>query len=238
MLVNHRNDLPPIGYWDNAELATVEAGTIEVVKAEEIFFGAREAMDWDSNLVLVRPEYKVRLSSRDSTFHVLTISIDKNNLRCYEDHEILGREIRAGSSQTIDFEMHSRKNTLTDPELIIKLTPALLAYHLFQPFFKKMGEKIAEDFAHDVYGFSKEKLKDFQQYIFKVIRLTRTKSIPSDKTLTTIFEIPRTPDIELHAKTDNADLIAKALSERKIKLVHEEITHLSNFITIRKYTLR
>jgi hypothetical protein len=233
MLLNHRRDLPPIGYWDNAELVFDEVANVNLVKAEEKFFGEKQALAWDSTIIQIRPENAISLKNRNKYIQSLVVSVDKNNLGSFEEHGKLGEEIKAISQQEIDFEMHSRKSSLTDPELIIKLAPTVMVlYPLFQPFLKKMGEKIAEDMANDVYQYSKTKIREFQKYIFKVIRIARNRSIPRDKALTTIFEIPGHPYIELYAKTDDADLVSKALSERKMGLIYSEISRLAKFLTI------
>ena len=58
--------------------------------------------------------------------------------------------------------------------------------------------------------------------------------MPKDKKLTTIFEIPGEPYIELHAKTDDADLIVNALNGSKISKLHQQLSDLSKLIDIKE----
>src|ERR1700748_981001 len=61
MLVNHRRDLPPLGYWDNAEIVVEQA--TNCVAAEEKFYRERTTCEWDSNLLIENLDQQVNLKS-------------------------------------------------------------------------------------------------------------------------------------------------------------------------------
>ncbi len=230
MLINHKRELPPLGFWDNGEL--VQEGEHFCVKAEENFFGNRELLLWDSNLVKETNEKSVKLINRNVKSETLNVSVDKNNFSCYNDLEQYSTSLKKLFNNEISLDLHTRKAFIPHPELIIKIAATSVMYTLIKPMVKRIGEKIADDFADDIYKSSKEKVKKFQTYVWKTIRLTKEKTIPKNKDLITIFEIPGEPYVELYAKTDDAELISKSLSERKLQFVRSEIERLSNYVGI------
>lgn len=230
MLLNHKRELPPIGFWDNGVL--VQEQEHLYVKAEENFYGDRTNLWWDSNLVLEKNEKSINLSNRNEITEILTFSVDKNNFRTFEDFENYSQDLRELSQEKINVDLRLRKAIIPHPELVIKIASAHILYQLLKPLVKHIGEKIADDVADYLYKVSKSNIKQFQKYIFKTIRFTREKTIPKNKILTTIFEIPGEPYIELSAKTDNAELISKSLTERKFQYIRCEIERLSNYLAI------
>ncbi len=129
-------------------------------------------------------------------------------------------------------EVHARKAAQLDPELIFKIATSSLIYHFIKPMVKEIGKKLAKDFGDKIYEVSKENLKKFQSYVQKTISLTRNKTVPRNKPLVSIFEIPGSPYVELFAKNDDAALIANALSEKKFEIIRSEIDRFSKFVTI------
>lgn len=56
--------------------------------------------------------------------------------------------------------------------------------------------------------------------------------IPKNKVLHTIFEIPGTPNIELHIKSDAVNRIEKALKPSSLVKVHKKIAILQSQLSI------
>ncbi len=85
MLVNHKRNLPPIGYWDNAEI--VSEGKHHYLKADEKFYRNRQVPEWDNSLFIETNELNTQLISRNTPTSILTLSVDKNNFRAFEEYE-------------------------------------------------------------------------------------------------------------------------------------------------------
>ena len=232
MLINHRRDLPPIGYWDNAELD--EENFVYLLKAEPIPYSKKEIIMSKSTLIkesFDRPITFIARPFKDN--QPLTLTIDKNNFKSWDEVKSITKTIIDETEQPIQVNHDIRKDFVPDPRLIVTLTTYYsLIYPLIKPFLKKMGEKVAEDIAEDIYEKAKTKIKGFLKDIKKQITTIRQKALPQNKKLITIFEIPGTPYIELHAITDDADLIVKSLNEKKIFKIHQQLNELSKMVNI------
>ena len=95
-----------------------------------------------------------------------------------------------------------------------------------------MGEKFAEDIADDVYKAGKSTAKALISKIAESVRVIRKDMVPKNKVLVTIFEIPGRPYIELQVKSDDSAKIIKALSDKKLAKVHQQISVLQGKIDI------
>ncbi len=232
MLINHRRDLPPIGYWDNAELD--EHNSVYLLKAEQIFYSKRETITDKPGLIKESFDKSIAFIQRPfEDNQPLTLTIDKNNFKSWDEVKSITETIINETEQPVEVNHDVRKDLIPDPRLIVTLTTYYsVIYPLIKPFLKKMGEKIAEDIADDIYEKSKTKIKGFLTDIKKQITTVRKKALPQNKKLITIFEIPGKPYIELHAITDNADLIIKSLNEKKIFKIHQQLNELSEMVNI------
>lgn len=231
MLIDHRRDLPPIGYWDNAELE--EQKDVFLLKAEPILYQKKEII---GNTALIKETFEKSVTFIERPYEEnqpVTLTFDKNNFESWQAVESLVQKLTTVSDETIQIKHDTRKGLIPDPRLIITLTTYYsLLYPLIKPFIKKIGEKIADDIADDVYKKSKEKAKSLIKNFKNYITTFRKNALPKNKKLTTIFEIPGKPYIELHAKTDDADFIVNALTGKKISKIHQQIIELSKIIDI------
>lgn len=234
MLINHRRDLPPIGYWTNGELD--ELSDVYLLKAEPILYKRREILT--GTTVLIKESFETPVTFIERPYEEgqpVTLTFDKNNFESWDSVKRVIQKLTIESGEPIQVKHDSRKDLTPDPRLIITLTTYYsILYPLIKPFIKKIGEKIAEDIADDVYKKTKEKSKHFFKNIKHYITTIRKSALPKDKKLTTIFEIPGEPYIELHAKTDDADLIVNALNGSKISKLHQQLSDLSKLIDIKE----
>lgn len=234
MLINHRRDLPPIGYLTNGELT--EENNIYLLKAEPVFLKYREIIA--GNKALIKETFEISVNLIERIFEEdqpLTLTLDKNNFESWDSTKMIIEKLVSESDEQIQIKYDSRKDLTPDPRLIITLTTYYsILYPLIKPFIKKIGEKIAEDIADDVYKIAKEKVKSLIKNIKKYITTIRKSALPKNKKLTTIFEIPGKIYIELHIKTDDADLIVNALKGNKISKIHEQLNDLSKLLEIKE----
>lgn len=234
MLINHRRDLPPIGYWTNGELE--EKSDVYLLKAEPIPYKSRETLT--GKTILIKETFETSISFIERPYdeeQPITLTFDKNNFESWDVVKKITQKLTTESDEPIQVKHDTRKELIPDPRLIITLTTYYSIFHpLIKPFLKKIGEKIAEDIAEDVYKKTKEKSKKLIKDIKNYIGTVRKGALPKNKKLTTIFEIPGEPYIELHAKTDDADIIANALSGSRISKIHKQINDLNKLIELKE----
>lgn len=230
-LVNHKREYPLLGFLDDAEL--IRKDEVDLVVAQPIFYTSQESVTWDENLLLERPIYPVKLKMRGENVASFVVTLDPNNFKTTQDYFRTVSDIQNATSEVLKVKTDMRKNQIPEPRLIISLAAYYTVLHPFvKPFLKKMGEKMAEDFGADIYEGTKENLKMLAANIRHVVTLTRKNTIPQNKTLMVIFEIPGMPYIELHARTDNADLIATGLSPYQLAKMHIRLNQLGQNVEI------
>ena len=234
MLIDHRRDLPPIGYWTNGELE--EQNEVYLLKAEPILYKSREIIT--GNTVLIKEAFETSVAFIERTYREgqpITLTFDKNNFESWDSVKRVVQKLTTESNQPILIKYDSRKDLTPDPRLIITLTTYYsILYPLIKPFIKKIGEKIAEDVADDVYKKAKEKGKNLLKDIEKYVTILVKSILPKDKKLITIFEIHGKLYIELHAKTDDANLIVNALKGSKLSKLHDQLSDFSKLIDIKE----
>lgn len=231
MLINHRRDLPPLGYWDHAEVE--ERNTVSLLKAEPILYQKREIITSEKTTLIKESfDYPIAFTGRFYEQNELTtVTIDKNNFQSWDVVDYITKKLTEESNEPIVVNFDTRKNLLPEPRIIISLATYYSVIHpLIEPLIKKVGENIAEDF----YKKSKEKLKTLLTSVRSYIRSVREESLPKEKEMITIFEIPGTPYIELHAKTNDADFIVKSLSGNRLSKVHKRIKELNQTLTLKE----
>lgn len=229
-LINHRRDIPPIGYFDNAEIQEVD--NIIHVFAEPIAFKNKSVLFIETELFSEAANQPISFitSENSDKFQIL---VDKNNFQDVSVLQNTGQMLRAIYEQEVSLQLGIRKNLIPDPEIVITLAQYyFLIYPILKPFLAKMGEKIAEDIADDVYNECKKNAKISILKISKSIKILRQNMIPRNKILHTIFEIPGNPKIELHIKSDDATKIEKGLQARKLSIVHKKIITLQKQLDI------
>lgn len=216
-ILNHRRDLPPLGRIVNA--AVENKGNHLVLTAETAQFDKREDVPWDSSLIVESFDTKAPFVAREKeSCDYIQVSLDRNNFTSLETFENINRQIFLLDKKA-DLAIHARKADIPDPELILFLGKLTILYKFLKPFTDKILEKAGEDF----YVEAKKQLKNFSNYVVKVFKMTRQNTLPRHRTMITVFEIQGPPLIELLAKTDDAGLLSKALDEKRLSPVKEEI---------------
>ncbi|ALR29291.1 hypothetical protein ATE47_01525 [Chryseobacterium sp. IHB B 17019] len=223
-LANHRRDIPPIGYFDNAEIREKEG--IHHVLVEPILYKNRTVIPWDNKLFMEETSIPVSFIGHEKKDN-FRIAVDKNNFPSMAALHETGKKLVKLYEEEVSLQLNTRKNLIPDPQVIVTLANyAFILYPLLKPFLSKMGEKIAEDIADDLYNTCKSNFKVVKKKLSESVRLIRGEMIPKNKVLTTIFEIPGTPYIELQIKSDDPTKIEKGLSAANLFRVHKKIMNL------------
>ncbi|HJV20084.1 MAG TPA: hypothetical protein VJ552_09430 [Sediminibacterium sp.] len=226
MLVNHRRDLPPLGFWDEAEIT--KENNIDTVKAAFVRYGSPEPVDGTD--LFIRHLDKPVIYTRKKTLTELTmISWDRSNFSSKSDYLMMKRQMAAAAPHEISFELHTRKSALTSPEVVISM---LIAQPYLYGILKKLGEKTVDNISDDTYKAAKKQLKLFVAWVKKLHKQTRQRSVPKNKKLVTVFEIMSDPYIELVARTDDPDHLAKGFSTTNLEYIGETVSNLSKMFKI------
>lgn len=226
MLLNHRPELPPIGYWDNAELGKEK--NMDVVRASIIKYNPPEPIE-GTEFFIRRFSAPVKLISKTRTPERTTVSWDRANFKTASDYESIKRQVSSTAPHEVDFELHMRKSVITSPEFIVSL---IFAQPFIQGIMKRLGEKAVDNIGDDTYKAAKKQLKLFVAWVKKLHSQTRSHAIPKNKTLVSVFQIAGDPYIELIARTDDADLLAQGFSTANLQYVGETVSNLSRLFRI------
>jgi hypothetical protein len=232
-LANHRRDIPPIGYFDEAEIQYVDG--VHHVWVLPVEYVERGTVAWDDSLVIAGKSTAIHLISRNSEKpgENITISVDKNNFQSLNELNKTGGLIHHTFEGKVALQLDMRKELYPDPRIVITLAPyVMILYPLVKPFLVKMGEKIAEDIAEDLYKKMKSGAKDLLGRLSSSVRSTRKNMVPADKTMLTIFEIPWEPYIELHILSDDSTKVEKGLQPEKLAVVHQKTLDLQRYVDI------
>lgn len=231
-MVNHRTDLPPVGYFANAEL--IERSDVYHAIAEPISFANREVASFDRNLLIEDAGIKITYVQRsDDITEEIGIAVDKNNFADFDTLQLIGKKLSGLSGSPMRLQLNMRKSYLPDPQIVFTLAQYyLILYPLLSPFLKKFGEKLAEDIAADTYKMAKKKASSLISKLVESTKIIRSKMVPKEKVLSTIFVIPGSTYIELHLKSNNADQIVEALKPVKLCKVHEKIMHFQTLMGV------
>jgi len=231
-LANHRRDLPPLGFLDNAEIQQKE--NVYHTLVEPIVFANRTEVDWDENLLCEDSGQTVTFIKRDfDDLKKLRVTMDKNNFSSFDSYQQTGKRIAGVFGDEVELKGSMRKNYLPDPQIVFTLAGYYaVLYPLIKPFLKKMGEKLAENITDDVYELAKSTSKKMFSKIADTVRIARTNLIPQNKALLTIFEIPGETDIELQVKSNDPNHIIKAISEKQLFKMHQKVHELQSKVGI------
>lgn len=225
-LVNHRRDIPPVGYFDNGEIN--EINEVHHLMMEPIVFRNRSQIQWDSKL-LSEDGGKIISFIKKEHSDLFQISVDKNNFSNINTLQETGQKLKEINQGDVKLDLRMRKSLIPDPEIV--LTIASL-FTLLKPVLSKMGEKFAEDITDDLYKFSKSNYKKLMNQIIGSVGILRKNIIPKNKVLHTIFEIPGIPYIELHIKSDDVNRVEKGLRASNLLKVYKKIQNLQSKLNI------
>lgn len=224
-LANHRRDLPPIGYFTNAEL--LQAEDIYHVTVEQVNFCNQSVANWNENLLIEDCGTHISFISRNEITPQMKIKADKNNFKSLATWNRIGVKLSSFYEEPIITETSMRKTLLLDPQIAITLAGYYsIIYPMLKPFLKRIGEKLADDIADDLYDSTKEKAKKLIGNIANSINFMHAGMVPTKRVLHTIFEIPGEIYIELHIRSNDSNRIFKALSSAKLSKIHMQISDL------------
>lgn len=225
--IDHRPDFPPKGICNNAAL--VKKGNLYVVEADFCEFEESQIASWDETLVVESfsiPFTFIEVKSTPIT--TISVSTDPHNFSTTDEYNnYLGKISRC---MGMEVKMHEslRRSELPIPEITFTLTSSVLVYQLLKPTFKKVGDKIADKIS--------DKVIEEGEKAFIIIETALKEAfyrlIPKSRPVTTIFDYPGKPHIQLIAKTRDAGLLLKALT--RISNVLKEIENHKKHVNIAK----
>lgn len=231
--IEHNRTLPPLGQMTDAETIVGNDGeTFLMVKQK--YFDEEFTLFVDGERLIGQ-----RFSEGGRPFNSIDyevpekieIGVDNVNLgNTPNGVENFKQSIVSDSDYEFDIYEFGRKSEIPDPEIILKLTPAIALYLLALTslfgFSQKFGEKMGEELP--------SKIKDFYKFLKVISTKIASVAIPSLRPITYIILIPGQLNIELIIKTSNPDDVTIALQKDILKGVSEKINSLMKITSVDK----
>jgi hypothetical protein len=227
--VDHRRDFPPKGRLENATL--LEKDGFFYVEADFRSYENSAKVDWDETLMVEFFETPFTFIEIDDDIpESYSIFIDPQNFTSFEAAERFANELMSKKEIDLSVDFMGRKSAIPDPEIVFKLAGSALFYHILKPVAKKIGEKIADEIADKAF----EELKKLTKVISTTLKNAFTNLIPKNRPVTTVFELPGKPHIELVARTRDQKVVLKGLTEKRLAKIKDQIEYLNNHVKIAK----
>lgn len=225
--IEHRPDFPPKGICNNAVL--VKKGDLYVVEADFCEFEESKIAEWDETLVVESFSTPFTFTEVKSIpIDIISVSTDPHNFSTIEDYNKYLDKVSGCIDMEVAMHESLRKSELPIPEITFVLTSSVLAYQLLKPTFKKVGDKIADKISDKV-------IEDGEKAFILIetaLKEAFYRLIPKSRPVTTIFDYPGEPHIQLIAKTRDSQLLLKALT--RVSNVLKEIEGLKKHVNIAK----
>lgn len=206
MGMEHDPSLPPIGKSLSARVEKLEDGALALVCTQELF-EARTKVELPSGSIGIKQECE---SNRDPFVlgdiqvpDVATIQSGRVNFQSRTEQQEFLAEVKRESQINFGEKELIQKSVIPDPQCIITLGLALSAAWYSAPVAKKIAETIgdiASDELRNLYSFIRATVVRFSSY-----------ALPRNRPRTYVVVIPGTPIIELLARSNDANLVIRAL---------------------------
>lgn len=215
--VEHDSTIPPRGKTTRAWVERTEDGEYQLVVLQDIFEEREHIGEWEG-IELWKEESKTDrnpFNDKYTNYPVgYAIAVDVVNFQSKAATKRLVTEITKGTD--VDFQVHyfGRKSAIPDPEVIIKMAEALVAFFAAKKFIDKAGDKVIEvtlDEATRFYSFLKASIANTA----KLIK-------PKNRPVTYVIVAPGEPVIEFVARTNNPDTVLSALTNDNLTELFEK----------------
>lgn len=229
-LVNHRREYPLLGCLDNAEV--IEKDNVYLLMTEAIMYTQKEEVYWDTELIAERTAYPIQIQRRKPADQDFVITLDPNNFGSPKQYLVLEQALKDELQGDLEIKTDTRKGFIPEPRIIFSLAMAAPIWHLTKPLLKKVGEKIADDIGDAVYEAGKKMILSLAHKTKQTMLITRQRALPQNKPLSLVFELHGEPYIELHAKTNDVNLVAKGLSINQLSKIKKRVNELCEHVKI------
>ena len=209
--VEHDQTVPPLGWLDSAHTAPHE-GTIAVY-ATARRFDARRAVELPDGSQAIE-EY-----STDSTFRFVLhdgrrtedvlVETDPVGFADFSEQEAFEASLPKPDDLDVRTSGYMRKALINDPEVIISLAQTLGIVYLLSVGAKGFAESFGQEMGKD----AAKQLTSLLSFLRDAIVNFHSRMTDHGKPVTYIVRIDGDPQIELVARSDDADVICKAFCD-------------------------
>ncbi|WP_338869254.1 hypothetical protein WBJ53_19655 [Spirosoma sp. SC4-14] len=230
----HNTTMPPLGQIKNAETYIADDGETMLIVEQSYF---------DESFIIQSEEgedlYVERLKEGGRPFNSIEyeelgsieVSVDITNLGNQPDSvEKFKNSIESEVDYDFDLSEFGRKSEIPDPQILIKLTPEIVAYLLGLTFLFKFSEKLGEKFGE----LSSNDISKFYKFVSVTARKTAAVVIPKLRPVTYVIQILGEINIELVIVTRNPDDVAKAIQKDSLRSVSDKIKSLMKLADAQK----
>jgi len=226
--LDHNRLFPPLGRLKNASITKKDEHYY--LEADYQCYEKQKDIEWDNSLVMETfqdPYSFIEVEKEHNS--ELMISVDPNSFRNITSYQSFWDEVRVQNYPTIATE-HRRKASLAIPEIIYTLGPSALIYQILKPVAKRVGDKLGDAVADKII----DQGKIFYNYISKTMLSAFRHGAEANQQMLVIFQLTGIPNVELIAKTKDHDLIMKALKNKKLESLKNEIEFYQSKFNLEK----
>lgn len=204
--LEHDSSVPPLGKSLSARVVKLKDGEFALVVAQE-FFEARINLELPDGTIGIKQESE---SNRDpfsagniKVPDIAEICSGVINFQSRTEQQEFAAKVKNESQ--IDFVEQEliRKSAIPDPECIITLGLTLSAVWCSAPVAKKLAETIAD--------IASDELRNLYSFIRATVVHYSSYALPRNRPRTYVIVIPGTPIVELFARSNDPELVIRAL---------------------------
>jgi hypothetical protein len=191
LLIEHDHTLPPQGKMIGAEVELRSDGEYQLVSIEERFVEAEEITLPDGTKLL-KEECVTDRKPFANRYDILpeghALGFDYHNFQSSAATKRFIQEIKKETEVEFSVTPFGRKSAIPDPEIIVKITEALVALFVTKKVVDKAGDKVVDiaiDEVNKFYNFTKAVIVHAAKY-----------ARPKNRPTTYIFVAPGSPALK------------------------------------------
>ena len=161
----------------------------------------------------------------------IEVSVDITNLGNQPDSvEKFKNSIESEIEYDFDLSEFGRKSEIPDPQILIKITPEIVACVLALTFLFKFSEKLGEKFGE----LSSSDISKFYNFVSVTAKKIAAVAIPKLRPVTYVIQILGEINIELVIVTRKPDDVVKAIQKDSLHGVSDKIKSLMKLADAQK----
>ncbi len=218
MSADHDQLCPPLGQVVACRVVPIEDGHHALVADYDIFPDATQITlpsgedGWEQESEKHRfPFTAAEFDHPSSSF---CVSTDRTGVGGYPEVQAFFEELHAETDADFETQLSERRSLLPDPQIVFTLGIKASAAWLGLRMAKAAADALEPE------------LKAFFKIVIAATKKMAMKAIPVNRPVTYVFQIHGTPNLELVARSRNADLVISAITGAKYADLKPQIDEL------------
>lgn len=214
MVPEHDHICPPMGQAVGAKVVRLDDGHHALVGQYDIFSPPTEVElpSGEIGYQQQSAEHKFPLTVGEfETPETFSVSADSTNFGGVEKIEAFFSELKESAPDQFDTQVFGRRSAIPDPEIVfalgLKASAAWVGFRV---------AKVAADALEP-------ELKNFFAVLIKTVKDTAVNAIPKHRPVTYVLRVHGRPNLELIARTRNADAVISAMTDGDLSSLQPKI---------------